>query len=59
MDGIGIFFREPFDDLPGFVGGAVVDVDDFMGEAVFLHDAVDPSLEFGEGFGLVEQGDHH
>ena len=44
---------EPLDDLPGAVGGAVVDEDNFVGVAVGGHHAPYPGVEFGQGLVLI------
>jgi hypothetical protein len=41
------------DDVPGAVGGAVVDEDDFEREVVGFHHPLYPSVEFGDGFVLI------
>ena len=48
--------RELLDDGPGIVGGAIVDEDDFIGEAMLIHHAANPRLEFRQRLGFIQQG---
>lgn len=57
LDGfdVAVLLRQLFDDVPGVVGGAVVDKDDLVREIVGLHDTTDPGMQFRQRFFLVEK----
>ena len=55
----GVLASQVFDDSPTAVGTAIVDENNFVGEMILCHDALDPSVKFGQAFILiVERNDN-
>ena len=50
---VGVFFCQPFDDLPRVIGAAVIDKDNFIREAVGIHHADNPLVKLGQTLGFV------
>jgi hypothetical protein len=46
-------FSQSGNNVPGSIGGTVVDVEHLIAQAFCLANAVDPGGEFGEGLRLV------